>query len=104
LGADYELHKRILRMRHKVVAHAESEHYPVSMLPPTVGEPGMRSAGFVSRTWHPVNEQIDLEAFARIAKAMGWKCRTVLFDATRGHAEALAPASETAPVEPPGVV
>jgi hypothetical protein len=74
LGADYDLHKRIVGMRHKAVAHSPSDHYPVSLIPPTVGEPGMRSVGFVSRSWHPVNEQIDLEAFARIAKAMAWKC------------------------------
>jgi hypothetical protein len=98
LGVDYDLHKRIVLVRHKAVAHSLSEHYPVSLMPPTVGEPGMRSVGFVSRSWHPVNEQIDLEAFARIAKAMAWKCRSMLLDSTRGaFAESLAPgAGETA--------
>lgn len=105
LGADYELHKRIVRMRHKAVAHSQSDHYPVSLIPPTLGEPGMRSAGFVSRSWHPVNEQIDLEAFARIAKAMAWKCRHILLDETRERPpEVHGPADETAPVTPPSRV
>ena len=105
LGADVELHERVIRMRNKVVAHSESEHYPVSSFPPSIGEPGVRSAGFVSRSWHPVNEQMDLEAFARIAKAMAWKCRYILFDATRERGrETLGPADETAPVSPPRAV
>ena len=66
-----------------MVAHAESAQNPVALVPPSIGEPGLRSAGFVSRRWHVVNERIDLETFARIAKSLRWTCLNKLFDLTR---------------------
>ena len=79
LGEDTPLHKHVVRLRMKVAAHSESEYNPVSLL---AGEPEVGPI-FVSRTWHPVNEQIHLESFARIAKTLAWKCRCILADAAR---------------------
>jgi hypothetical protein len=68
---DFELHKRLVGLRNKVVAHAEAERNPVSLL----GNPAPgRSPAIVSRPWHITQEKLDLEAFARITRAMRDSC------------------------------
>jgi hypothetical protein len=84
---DFELHQRIIKLRNKVIAHSESEHYPMSTFPSFIGGPDdIRSLGFQSRSWHVVNERLDLDAFERITKAMHLKCLNMLVDATRMRA------------------
>jgi hypothetical protein len=83
LAEDVPLHDRILTLRSKVVAHSEAKHNPMRLVDPFAGEPGLRSAGFVSRRWHVVNEHLDLAAFARICRAMHVKCLNLLVDRTR---------------------
>ena len=84
--ADFELHGRIIKLRNKVIAHSESEHYPMSTFPSFIGGPDdIRSLGFQSRSWHIVNERLDLDAFERITKAMHLKCLNMLVDATRAR-------------------
>jgi hypothetical protein len=84
LGTDRELHERIVRLRNTLVAHSEAAQNPVALLAPTDGlESDLHAAGFVSRRWHIVNEQLDLAAFARIAKTMMVKCMNMLADFTR---------------------
>jgi hypothetical protein len=97
LGTDLDLHNRIVRMRMKAVAHSESEYNPVDMALPSVGEPEMFGTVFASRTWHPVNECIDLDAFARMAEAMTRKCRNLQADAGRAAARARAAGSQVNP-------
>ena len=81
---DLELHRRIVRLRNEVVAHSQSEHFPVAVLR-ILEEPGKWGVIFQSRSWHVVNERLDLEAFSRIAKAMAFKCRSLVFDLARNH-------------------
>lgn len=83
LGEDFALHTRVLNLRNTVVAHSEAERNPVAVMPPAEGTGGKHAAGFVSRRWHIVNEQLDLEAFARIADLMRAKCMNKLADFTR---------------------
>lgn len=68
LGSDIELHESIKRMRHKAVAHSESSHNPVQLVPALSG------IGFAGRRWSLLGESIDLDAFRRIAEAMRWCC------------------------------
>ena len=51
LGADFPLHERLLEIRNKAIAHAESEYYPVELLPPV----GSGGSGFAttSKSWQP---------------------------------------------------
>jgi hypothetical protein len=66
------LHRRIRRLRNKVVAHAESEFNPMQVMPQTVPDPpGAHTAMItVSRRWHPAQENIDLDEFRGIAEKM----------------------------------
>lgn len=79
-GTDRALHDRIIHMRNKVVAHAESAQNPVALLP--IKPDGFIASGFAtqSRRWHVVEEQIDLDAFQRIADAMHQRCINHTFE------------------------
>jgi hypothetical protein len=73
LGPDgVALHKRIIKFRNKVVAHAESEFNPMQVMQPTVPDrPGMYTDMLtVSRRWHPAQEGIDLGEFRSVAEKM----------------------------------
>ena len=80
LGEDLPLHKRIIEVRNKAVAHAEFAYYPVHLLP-TESDPEI-GRGFASKaqSWHVLNEHIDLAAFRRMAEALHQKCLNNLFD------------------------
>jgi hypothetical protein len=84
-GADLALHNRVIHMRNKMIAHAEFAQNPVALVPvkPSFGI----AAGFVtqSRRWHVVEEQIDLDAFQRIADAMHQRCINHTFDVVLRH-------------------
>jgi hypothetical protein len=84
LGEDSDLHDRIVSMRNKAVAHSEFGKYPVRIM--AVPEPNS-DAGFAasSRSWHVLNERIDLEAFKRIAEALHQKCLNLCFDLGRAR-------------------
>jgi hypothetical protein len=76
---DVDLHNRIITLRNKMVAHAESEFYPTTLLDP-VGT--SRASGFAvaSTRWHILGENLDLDAFARIAEAMRRACLNQMLD------------------------
>jgi hypothetical protein len=80
LGEDLELHKRMIEVRNKAIAHAEFAYYPVQLLPrdsdPEIG----RCFASSSQSWHVLNEHIDLAAFRRMAEALHQKCLNNLFD------------------------
>lgn len=79
-GADRELHARILTLRCKAVAHAESGHYPVEVLPMKPGATIKDGVSMRCQRWNVVREQIDLDAFHRIAQAMIWRCTDHMLD------------------------
>lgn len=84
LGEDSDLHDRIVTMRNKAVAHSEFGKYPVRIM--AVPEPNS-DAGFAasSRSWHVLNERIDLDVFKRIAEALHQKCLNLCFDLGRAQ-------------------
>jgi len=67
--SDRKLHRRILRLRNKVVAHSESKYSSFRLLGATASAVTFRSVA-----WHPFDEQIDLFAFRRIAEAFETYC------------------------------
>jgi hypothetical protein len=77
--ADMDLHKRVITLRNKMVAHAESEFYPTTLLDP-VGT--SRASGFAvaSKRWHILSENLDLDALARIADVMRRSCNNQMLD------------------------
>ena len=86
LGEDAPLHDRVVTLRNEAVAHAESTHYPVEIISLPIGEPGTLGFAFSSRSWHVLNERIDLNAFSRIAQAMRLHCLRQAVDLARGAA------------------
>jgi TPR repeat protein len=80
LGEDLQMHKRMIEVRNKALAHAEFAYYPVQLLP-TDSDPEI-GRGFASKSqsWHVLNEHIDLAAFRRMAEALHQKCLNSLFD------------------------
>ena len=73
------LHDRIMVLRNQAVAHAESIHYPVQILPP-VGKSLARGVSVASRRWHVSTERLDLLEFQALAKEMSRKCKLDLID------------------------
>jgi hypothetical protein len=71
---DLALHDRIIRLRHKAVAHAEFSHNPMHLVLAPPESSDQRPSALVSRQWHVVMEQIDLERFQRIAKHLATSC------------------------------
>lgn len=72
-----KLHERIIKLRNKVVAHAESEFNPMQIMPNPVSKNPRAGVTFLmtmSRRWHPVEENIDLDDFGRIVEAMRAYC------------------------------
>jgi hypothetical protein len=84
LGPDIALHGRLIKMRKQVIAHAEAEFFPASYIsPPRSESNAVALATTVSRRWHIVNEQIDLDQFRRIAWNMMKACLNRSFDLGR---------------------
>ncbi len=73
-GADRALHDRIISLRNRVVAHAESAQNPVELLPMKSDATIADGFSTQSQRWDVVNELIDLDAFHRIADAMCRRC------------------------------
>jgi hypothetical protein len=70
---DQALHDRIVNLRHKAVAHAEFDNYPVLLAGPS-------QRTIVSRAWHVVDEQLDLSRFQRIATEMEARCTFGMYE------------------------
>jgi hypothetical protein len=77
--SDIELHQRLITLRNKMVAHAESEFYPTKLLDPVETS---RASGFAveSRRWHVLSENLDLDSLARIAELMRRACMSQMLD------------------------
>lgn len=69
---DVDLHDHIIRIRNKMVAHAESQFFPSQILNPTA--PGGTGYSVVSTRWNIIQESLNLDAFGRIAAAMRLAC------------------------------
>jgi hypothetical protein len=80
LGDDIELHEHIETLRAKVVAHPEAAYNPSQHIPLTIGNADSRGFAFSRRSWYVVNENLDLDAFARTAKAMNHACASHVFN------------------------
>jgi hypothetical protein len=80
LGADIVLHQHIKTLRKKVVAHSEAAYNPAQHIPLAIGDSKARGFGFAGKMWHVTHENIDLDAFARIAKAMYQACLPHVFN------------------------
>lgn len=68
LGPNIGLHNSVKRMRNKAVAHSESSHNPVQLVPVISG------IGFLGRKWSLLEESIDIDVFRKIAETMRWYC------------------------------
>lgn len=79
-GEDRILHDRIITLRNKAVAHAASVNNPVEILP--LKSEATITDGFSTQShrWSAAREQIDLDAFHRIADAMVYRCTDHLLD------------------------
>lgn len=77
--ADVDLHNRIIDLRNQVVAHADASFFPTTLLDP-VGNSRARGFAVASTRWHILSAGIDLDAFARIAKAMRHACLNSMLD------------------------
>ena len=53
-----------------MVAHAESEYFPAENLKLAIGSKGQFGVGFLRRSWHVVNEKLDLDVFEGVATKM----------------------------------
>jgi len=75
-AGELTLHQRIINLRNKAVAHAESEFNPMKILPKPPRDPaaGVTYLMTSSRRWHAVQENIDLDEFGRIVEAMRAYC------------------------------
>ena len=82
LGSDQTLHDRLITLRDTVIAHSEGEFFPAQHADLTIGSKGQFGIAFQRRSWHVINEHLDLDAFARIA--------TKMKDATQNHLFAIA--------------
>jgi hypothetical protein len=78
--ADRALHARLLELRDKAIAHAESTNYPGQKIPPTIGNPGTHGVAFVHRRFHILSERLDPDALSRIAEAMRVRSMAVLLE------------------------
>ena len=77
VGVDRTLHDRILTLRNKAVAHAESRFYPVKLVPPDPEDVaiGLTALSFDdSGTWHVHTEIIDYVTFAAMTDRMLRAC------------------------------
>jgi hypothetical protein len=77
--AELKLHERILLLRNKAVAHAESAFNPVQFTPSIDAGDGERVSGTWSAPWHILPERLDLDEFEAIADKMHRQCVDHLF-------------------------
>ena len=82
LGDDLPLHDRLIALRNKVIAHAESEFFPAHTLKPAFGAgiKGQRGIAFQRRSWHVVDEKLDLDVFERMATNMRYAARKHVYN------------------------
>jgi hypothetical protein len=71
---DLELHKKIINLRNKAVAHAEFNRNPLQLVANRGGFGDAAVAAMVYSIWDVRNEQLDLFRFQRIAKEMQSRC------------------------------
>jgi hypothetical protein len=79
--ADLELHHKLIRLRNKAIAHAESVYYPTQII--SIDPPGAAGIVFSARRWHVLDERIDLDEFRRIAVGMRQQCGHQILDLIR---------------------
>lgn len=77
---DRELHDRILTLRNKAVAHAESKYNPMEFVPIQRSFQGSQGIAMTTRPWQVVEENLDLNRFSRIASEMRQACIRWLSD------------------------
>ena len=71
LGANAASHDRIIKLRKKVIAHAEAEFFPAQHGGPLkIGNKGTRGLTMIRRTWHVTEEHLDLAIIEQMAIAM----------------------------------
>jgi hypothetical protein len=87
LGEDLPLHDRLLALRNKVIAHAESEFFPAQTLKPAIGAgaKGQRGIAFQRRAWHVVDEKLDLDVFERMATNMRHAARQHVYNVAQAR-------------------
>jgi hypothetical protein len=83
LGDDLPFHERLIALRNKVIAHAESEFFPAQNIKLAIGSKGQSGIAFQRRSWHVVSENLDLEIFERVATKMRAAARKHVLDRTR---------------------
>jgi hypothetical protein len=79
-GEELKLHKRILLLRNRAVAHGESAFNRVQFVPPFTAVEGEGGFATWGQTWHIASERLDLDKFEHIADEMIRRCVNHLFD------------------------
>jgi hypothetical protein len=71
-----DLHKQIIRLRNKVVAHSEAEFNPANFADRTSHgrDPNIPGVCFETSRWHALGEKIDVGHFEQMARKMRWAC------------------------------
>ena len=65
------LHDNLIRLRKKVIAHAEAEFFPAQHGGPlTIGNRGTRGMTMVRRTWRVIEENLNLDHVEELADRM----------------------------------
>src|SRR5436309_9472689 len=75
---DRALHDRILTLRKKAVAHAESKYNPMKFVSGPKSFKGSQGIAVTTKPWHVVGENLDLNRFSRIAYEMQQACSGTL--------------------------
>jgi hypothetical protein len=83
LGDDLPFHCRLRTLRNKVIAHAESQYFPAQNVPLAIGEKGQFGIAFQRRSWHVVDEKLDLDVFERVAAKMRSAALNHVYDEAR---------------------
>jgi hypothetical protein len=83
LGEDLPFHDRLIALRNKVIAHAESEFFPAQNIKLAIGAKGQFGIAFQRRSWHVVSENLDLDVFERVAAKMRSAARKHVYDVAR---------------------
>jgi hypothetical protein len=79
-AGDRELHDRIIALRNKAVAHAESKYNPMEFVGIRRSLRGSRGVALTTKPWQVGEENLDLNAFGRIALKMHQACVKWLSD------------------------
>lgn len=79
-AGDRELHDHIIALRNKAVAHAESTYNPMEFIGMQRLLGGSRGVAIATKPWQVGKENLDLNAFGRIALEMQQACVDWLSD------------------------